>query len=242
MISEKKIKLLKMTIFIITILLLISLTIYLFPMMSKLLTEKGREAFKTEIESKGTTGIFMLLGLQVAQIFLPILPGEPIEILSGMCYGAIGGTIFIILSVLITTAIIVFLVRKLGRSFVYGICSKEKVQKIENSKLFKNPQKIEYILLILFLIPGTPKDILVYIAGLLPINPLKFILISTFIRFPSVISSTIAGSSLIEGNWKFSILVYIITFTIVGIIIFMMKKFDKTHLTKDIIKTVTENK
>ena len=49
---------------------------------------------------------------------------------------------------------------------------------------------------------GTPKDLLVYIAALLPIKPFRFILISTFARFPSVISSTFAGDNLIEGNCK----------------------------------------
>lgn len=240
--SKKKIKIFKIIISIITILLLIGLTLYLFPIISKLFTEEGRESFKIEIENNGTMGIFMLFGLQMAQIFLPILPGEPIEILAGMCYGTIGGLLFITLSVFITTTIIFFLVRKFGREFVYGMCSKERVEKIENSKLFKNPKKLEYIMLILFLIPGTPKDILVYIAGLLPIKPLRFIIISTFVRFPSVISSTIAGANLVEGNWQFSIIIYAITFLIVGIIIFVMKKVDKTHLTSNIIESVSDKK
>ena len=61
-------------------------------------------------------------------------------------------------------------------------------------------------MLILFLIPGTPKDLLVYVAGLLPIKPIKFILISTFARFPSVITSTLAGDRLAIGDWKMSII------------------------------------
>ena len=56
-------------------------------------------------------------------------------------------------------------------------------------------------MLILFLIPGTPKDLLVYLAGLLPINPVRFLLISTLARIPSVISSTLTGSTIITGNW-----------------------------------------
>lgn len=238
---SRKMKVFKIFIFVITILLLIGLTLYLFPIISKLFSVEGREAFKQEMERTGAMGIFMLLGLQVAQIFLPILPGEPIEILAGMCYGTVGGFIFITFSVLITTTVIFFLVRKFGRDFVYSICSKEKIEKIENSKLFKNPKKLEYIMLILFLIPGTPKDILVYLAGLFPIRPLRFILISTFARFPSVISSTIAGANLVEGNWKFSIMAYGITFIIVGIIVLIMKKLDKSGLTTNIIQTVSEN-
>ena len=138
---SKKIKAFKIVIFIITILLLVGLTLYLFPIISKLFSVEGREAFKQEMEQSGTMGMFMLLGLQASQIFLPILPGEPIEILAGMCYGTVGGFIFITFSVLITTTIIFFLVRKFGRDFVYSICSKERIEKIENSKLFKNPKK-----------------------------------------------------------------------------------------------------
>ena len=93
-------------------------------------------------------------------------------------------------------------------------------------------------MLILFLIPGTPKDLLVYIAGLLPLKPLRFILISTFARIPSMISSTMAGASIVEGNLKLGIILYTITFLIVGVIIFIAEKRDKTKLTKEIIDNV----
>lgn len=240
MANSKKIKIFKIIIFIITILILIGLTLYLFPIMRNLFKPDGREMFKTEIQNSGFTGILLLFGLQAAQIFLPILPGEPLEILAGMCFGTIGGTIFVTLSAFITTTIIFFMVRKFRRKFVYEIFSKERIKKIENSKLFKNPKKLEYIMIILFMIPGTPKDLLVYIAGLLPINSWRFILISTFARFPSVISSTIAGDTLVDGNWKMGILIYGLTFAIVGIIIGICNKLDKSKLTDNIIKNVKD--
>ena len=65
---------------------------------------------------------------------------------------------------------IYFFVKKYGRDFIYEFFPKEKVNKLENSKLFKDPQKIETVMALLFLIPGTPKDLLVYIGGLLPRN------------------------------------------------------------------------
>ena len=102
-----------------------------------------------------------------------------------------------------------------------------------NSKLFQNPKKIEKILLILFLLPGTPKDLLSYIAGLLPIKPARYIVISSLARFPSVISSTLAGANIAVGNWKISILIYLITFAAVGLIIFIMNKFDKSKVTEE---------
>lgn len=142
------------------------------------------------------------------------------------------------LSACIISTTIFLLVRKFGRKFVYDFCDEEKVAKIENSKLFQNPKKIEFIMLILFLIPGTPKDLLVYVAGLLPIKPLRFIIISTFARFPSVITSTLAGERLAVGDWKMGIVLYGIILVIVAILIFIINKFDKDKVTKEAIKSI----
>lgn len=234
--KEKRNKTIKIIIFIITIMILIGCTIYLYPIMKELLKPEERENLKIEIQQNGPNGILLLLGLEVAQIFLPILPGEPIEILAGMCYGTFGGLIFIMLSVFIVTAMIFFMVRKFGRDFVYTMVSKEKIQKIENSKLFTHPKQIEYIMLILFLLPGTPKDLLTYLAGLLPIKPSRFIVIATLARLPSIISSTYAGATLINGNWKIGLLMYVGIFVVVGIAILLAKKFDKTEITKEILE------
>ena len=236
--DRKKIKILKIILLILVACLLIGITIYLFPVMKDLTNTEGQIAFKEKVESSGIWGLLTLFGLQFAQIFLIILPGEPVEILAGMCYGTIGGAIFITVSACIITAFVFFLVRKLGRNFVYEFFDSKKIEKIENSKIFKDPKKIEWIMIILFLIPGTPKDLLVYIGGLLPLKPLRFILISTFARFPSVISSTIAGENLALGNWQMSLIVYAITFVIIGIIMLIINKFDKTNITKEAIETI----
>ena len=127
--------------------------------MKDLSSIEGQIAFKEKVDNSGMFGLLSLFGLQVAQIFLIIVPGEPIEILAGMCYGGFLGTIFIMVSAFIISTTIFFLVRKFGRKFVYDFCDEKKVAKIENSKLFQNPKKIELIMLILFLIPGTSKDL-----------------------------------------------------------------------------------
>lgn len=235
---KSKIKILRILLAIIAVAIIIGIIIYLIPVMKNLSTVEGQEAFRNKVNDSGFLGLLMLFGLQVAQIFLIILPGEPIEILAGMCYGGWGGLLFITISVFILTTAIFFMVRKLGRRFVYDICDEEKVKKIENSKLFKNPKKIEWIMIILFMIPGTPKDLLVYIAGLLPIKPLRFILISTFARLPSVVSSTFAGNTLMKGDWQSSLVIYAITFILVGIIVFIANKFDKSKTTEEALKSI----
>lgn len=235
---KTKIKVFKIILAILVLTLFIGIITYLFPVMKDLSSIEGQIAFKEKVDNSGMFGLLSLFGLQVAQIFLIIVPGEPIEILAGMCYGGFWGTIFIMVSAFIISTTIFFLVRKFGRKFVYDFCDEKKVAKIENSNLFHNPKKIELIMLILFLIPGTPKDLLVYIAGLLPIKPIRFILISSLARFPSVISSTLAGENLAIGNWKMSIILYAIIFILVAIIVFIINKFDKDKITEKAMKTI----
>lgn len=229
--KNKNINVLKIIFTMIIVIVCIGLIVYLFPIIRNIATPQGKQEFKDLISNSSIKGVLLLLGLQMAQIFLVILPGEPLEILAGMCYGGFWGTIFLLFSVFITTSIIFFAVRKYGREFIYHFCDKEKIEKLESSKWFKNSRNIEYILIILFMIPGTPKDLLVYIGGLLPIKPIRFILISTFARFPSIISSTLAGTNIVKGNWMMMVIVYVMPLLIAGIIITVMKILEKRKET-----------
>lgn len=231
--KSKKIQVLKIISSIIVAIICVGLIIYLFPIIKDIATPEGQAKFKQLIGESGIKGVLLLFGLQIAQIFLVILPGEPLEILAGMCYGGFWGTIFLLVSVFITTAIIFYTVRKYGREFIYHFCSQEKIEKLENSKWFQNPKKIEYAFIILFMIPGTPKDLLVYLGGLLPIKPLRFIVISTFARFPTIISSTLAGNEIIQGNWFMMAVVYIVPIIITGMIIAIIRLLENRKLIQN---------
>ena len=234
----KKKKIINIVVISVVIIIFALAIAYLAPVMKDISTKEGQIAFKEKIDNLGVVGLLILFLLEIAQIFFVVIPGEPLEVLAGMCYGNIGGTIFITISVLITTTIIFWLVRKYGKKLIYESFSKEKIDKIENSKILKNPQKVELIMILLFLIPGTPKDLLVYIGGLLPIKPLRFILISSFARFPSVISSTIAGASIVDGNIAIGAIAYGITFFITAIILIIINIFDKNKETKEALEAL----
>lgn len=236
----KKIKVLKLLTLIMVITILVVSTIYMMPIIKQLNTAQGQMEFKNKIQNSGVVGVLILFGLELAQIILAILPGEPIEVLAGICFGPIWGTIFIMISIFITTCLIYFLVKKYGKKFIYEFFPKEKVQKLENSKIFKDDKKVEMVMILLFLIPGTPKDLLVYLGGLLPIKTSRFIMIATLLRFPSVISSTIAGNSILDRQWKIVILAYLVSFLVTFIILLIIHKFDKNKTTEDIIKTMKE--
>ena len=225
--SEKSSKIIKIIALIVVILLLVIVSIQLFPLFKNITTAEGRMEFKETIENQGPKGILIILGLMIAQIFLAILPGEPVEILAGMCYGPIGGTLVILLGAFISTIIIFFAIRKFGKSFIYTFSDKEKIEKLEKSKWFANHKKLEIIFNILFFIQGTTKDLLVYIGGILPVKPLHFILISTFARFPSIITSTVIGNNILDGNWEIIITVLAITLVITAIFVWWATQKNK---------------
>ncbi|MEG2646072.1 MAG: VTT domain-containing protein [Clostridia bacterium] len=229
---KKNYKWLKIIILIIVILLTVIFTIKLLPFFKNLSTINGRIDFKNNIENLGGKGVVIIIGLILVQILLPFLPGEPIELLSGMCYGAFNGLLVVFLASFVSSLIIFVIVKKLGKKFVYDFIGESKVKKLENSKLFSNQQYLNLILFLVFFIPGTPKDLFVYIGALLPVNPVSFLLISTFARFPSIISSTLVGSNILDGNWISILVIYICSFIFSAISIAFMGYIKKRNLKK----------
>lgn len=84
---------------------------------------------------------------------------------------------------------------------------------------------MDIALFIAYFIPGTPKGLITYIGTLLPMSFSKFLIILIAARFPELISSTIAGSSFINGNWITILLAYVTTFLISSLIFFIYNKF-----------------
>ena len=102
--DKKRVSFIKIILLIFVIIAFMGLIAYLLPVMKNLSTHEGQLAFKERIDNSGIYGFLILLGLQFAQIFLVIIPGEPLEILAGMCYGSVGGTIFTLFSVALSSA------------------------------------------------------------------------------------------------------------------------------------------
>ena len=110
--KTNKAKIIKLIALILIIAILLIATIYMIPIMKEIKTLEGQAQFKEKITQSGIIGVLILFGLELAQVILAILPGEPIEILAGICFGPIWGTIFLMVSVFIVTCIIYFFVKK----------------------------------------------------------------------------------------------------------------------------------
>lgn len=211
--EKEKIKKTRKMIFLLLLLVFIGIIIKLFPLFMDLSTSEGRENFGANIKSLGAMGALQIVLLEVCKAVVVFLPAEPIELLSGMCFGPFFGTVIIYCGVLISTLAIYFAVKKYGLDLVEDIIPKDKFKKV-NDLIKNNSEKVEVILFILYFLPIVPKDFLTYIGSLLPIGLKKFLFITLFARFPAIISSSIVGDSIIEGDVKTIILAYAITYLI----------------------------
>ncbi len=220
--KNKILKISKILLMILVIIILVYLTIKFIPLFKNLSTKQGQQEFKIKFDEMGIMGPVLVVGLVILQVLVAFLPGEPVEILSGMCLGTFGGLIAVLIGTFVSSAIVFFLVRKFGTDFISIFFGSEKIEKFKNSKFLSDKKKIEVFLAIMFFIPGTPKDLFTYLAGLLDIKMSKFLLISTFLRFPSIITSTIVGANIVSGNITISVITFFITLVIslIGVLVF----------------------
>ncbi len=156
----------------------------------------------------GVWGALILILFQVGQIAIAFLPGEPIELASGMMYGGILGALLCLIGVLIGTYLVFFVVQKLGSGVIAAFHDESKVKKINKLSVFRYSRNAELMTFILFLIPGLPKDFFTFIAPLTPISIHRFVLISTLGRAPGMLITTYAGVSLLEGNYLLAVALY----------------------------------
>lgn len=184
------------------------------------------EKFRAWVDEKGLIGRLAFALMTIFQVFAAIIPGEPFEIAAGYAFGAIEGTILCILSSAIGSMIVFFLVRKFGYKLVDLFFDSEKVKSL---RFLNSNKKRDFLFLIIFALPGTPKDLLSYFAGLTNIKTGTWLLICSLGRIPSIATSTIGGDAIGDKNYLTAILVFAGTMLLSGIGLFVYDRLSKRY-------------
>ncbi len=182
------------------LILFLSVVIYLSfrigPGITRLVKEPQK--FREYLVAYGSSGAFIFVAFQVAQVIVAVIPGEIVQIAGGYVFGTVLGTLYSVLGIFVGSLIVFFITRLLGFSLVKTFVPQKR---IERFAFLINSPKSEIAMFTLFLIPGVPKDTLVYIAGLTPMKPLRFLLIATIARFPGLLGSAYIGSNLQKKHY-----------------------------------------
>lgn len=179
------------------------------------------DKFRQWVDSHGLLGPLAFLGMMLLQVFVAVIPGEPLEIGAGYAFGAVEGTLLCILGAAIGSTLVFLFVRRFGVRAVEVFISREKIQSL---RFLQNTRRVHLFLLVAFLLPGTPKDVLCYVAGLTTLKLGPFILISSICRLPSIVTSTIGGSALGSGQWGMAAIVFAATLVISAIGLWIYKR------------------
>lgn len=137
-------------------------------------------------------------GANALQIALAFLPGEPVELASGYAFGFWEGTLVCMAASAVASSAIFWAVRRWGWSLVGVFFDRSH---LERFSWLRDARRLELVMLVVFLIPGTPKDFLTYFAGLTDMRFGAVLGITTLGRIPSIVTSTVAASALGNGNY-----------------------------------------
>jgi len=184
---------------------IVYVTIRFGPELTRLVSDPHK--FREYVLSFGSWSAVVFMLFQVLQVVIAVIPGEPVQIAGGYIFGTVLGTVYSTIGITVGYIIVFIGVKLFGFPLVKKLVPEKELKKF--SALINSP-KLETTIFLLFLIPGIPKDILVYIAGLTPIKPILFFIIITFARTPAMIGSSFIGAEIQSSEYLIAVIVSVI--------------------------------
>lgn len=171
------------------------------------------DAFRKWLDTKGWYGWILFVLMLVVQVFAAVIPGEPLELAAGYVFGAMRGTILCLLGEAIGGILVFLFVKRFGMQVVETFFPMEKIRSL---RFLHGSKKRDALLALLFFLPGTPKDLLCYFAGLTDISLVRWCLIQTVGRLPSILTSTLGGHALGTSQYAAAVIILVATACVSG--------------------------
>lgn len=156
-----------------------------------------REWLRSAVASFGWAAPLVFIGIQIAQVIAAPVPGEATGFIGGYLFGTLPGFIYSTIGLSIGSLINFGIGRMLGERFVRRFVSKERFQHLDR---LVNRQGI-IALLILFVIPGFPKDYLCLALGLSTLPVKLFAPMACAGRIPGTLMLSLQGAALYERSY-----------------------------------------
>jgi len=217
--QKKRLSIVSIVIFL---LFCLGITVYIGIPMVRLASRP--EAFRAWVDSFGFWGQLIFICMVVLQVIVALIPGEPLELAAGYAFGAAEGTVLCLTGILIGSWLVFAAVRRFGPKLLEVFFPDREIRRLS---FLKNSRSAGVLALILMTIPGTPKDLLSYFAGLTPLSLWQWLGIVTVSRIPSLISSTVSGAAAGERNYMLAGAVFLLTAAVSAMGILYYRKICK---------------
>lgn len=154
---------------------------------------RAPDALRAWVAEHRAVGRAAMVALMAVQVVLAFLPGEPVEIAAGYAFGALEGLLLCLIGASLGCALAAGAARGFGRGAVERFFPPERIEELP---FMRSRARQTATIFLLYLIPGTPKDLFNYAIGLTRLPLPRTIALTAVARIPSIVTSTIGGSAL----------------------------------------------
>ncbi len=232
--SRKK-KILSIIEFIILVGIVVGIPLLIYQTNPEIIANfKSVEKFDAWISEYNSIGLIIYIICQVTQIILCFFPGQIIQIAGGYMFGFFKTLLVSVIGALIGTLITFYLAKVLGKNAIRLFCGEEKFEKYVR---MMHTKRARVIIFLVYLIPGLPKDMMAYAAGVSDINVTEFTILSLIGRIPAMTVSILFGVCLYSSDYMSAILI-----AIAMLIIFLICIIKRKSIAEFIDKAELKNK
>ncbi len=166
------------------------------------------DELKNLILSFGSYSIIAFIVLQMIQVIIFFIPGEVVQVAGGYIFGPIIGGIASAVGIILGSIVAYFIAKLFGKKYINRLIEKNNLTKMQK---ILDAGSNNIVIFIIYFIPGIPKDILVYVAGISNVTLADFIIYSSAGRLPWIITSAMFGHGIHSENYLSMIIIGLIS-------------------------------
>ena len=188
--------------------------------LKELLFNQNRDPFYEALEAYGIWKYIIMGLLNTIQVFLTVMPGEPVQLLAGITCGLLYGIIICLIGIAIGNTLLYVLINNFNMEM-----PDRKKQKTESYENFLNTEKSKdkksftWFILGLYFAPIIPYGVIAYTAAKGKMKYFRYILVTTFGTLPSILTCVTASNLLLKFSFSLG---EIIPILILGAILFIV--------------------
>lgn len=156
-----------------------------------------RQRVTAFVASFGGAAPLVFIAIQILQVVLAPIPGEATGFIGGYLFGALAGCAYSTVGLTVGSWINFIIGRFLGKQWLRKLIAEEKIRKYDH--LLRHQGLL--VVLVMFLVPGFPKDYLCLFLGVSTMPMRVFLLMAMLGRIPGTLMLSLQGALVFEKNY-----------------------------------------
>lgn len=189
------------------------------PQVWHILQTKDSAALEIYLRSFGFAAVAILFVLQFLQSLLPIFPAIVLQIVAGVLYGPIWGTILVVFANALANYLVFIFLRRFERDKLDKLFSWKPLRQLKVYFQSKNPNTVVFLF---YLLPFLTNAFVPYLAATTKITKKNFLFSMFIATLPMTFLAVYLGDTIVRGDWR-SAIVLIVLITTLTVAAFFLK-------------------